>query len=83
MAEDKIPTDILKMSYEVALSELEAIVRQLEDGSGGLDAGIKAYERGAMLKRHCEAKLQDAQMRVEKIVLDADGIAKTEDARLD
>ena len=83
MAEDKISPDIRKMSYEEALTELEDIVRQLEDGSGGLDDGIKAYERGAMLKRHCEAKLQDAQMRVEKIVLNADGSSAVEDADLD
>ncbi|MBT3767478.1 MAG: exodeoxyribonuclease VII small subunit [Rhodospirillaceae bacterium] len=83
MAENKIPSDIKKMSYEEALEELEDIVRQLEDGSGGLDDGIKAYERGAMLKRHCEAKLADAQMRVEKIVLNADGNPETEDADLD
>jgi exodeoxyribonuclease VII small subunit len=83
MAEDKISPDIRKMSYEEALTELEDIVRQLEDGSGGLDDGIKGYERGAMLKRHCEAKLQDAQMRVEKIVLNADGSTSVEDADLD
>ena len=83
MAEDKISPDIRKMSYEEALTELEDIVRQLEDSSGGLDDGIKAYERGAMLKRHCEAKLQDAQMRVEKIALNADGSTAVEDTDLD
>ena len=78
MAEDKIPTDIRKMSYEEALAELEDIVRQLEDGSGGLDDGIKAYERGAMLKRHCEAKLQEAKTRVDKVVLNTDGSVSVE-----
>lgn len=83
MVQGKIFSDIQKMSYEEALAELEGIVRQLENGSGGLDDGIKAYERGAMLKRHCEARLQDAQMRVEKIVLNTDGSAAIEDAGLD
>ncbi|MBL6957767.1 MAG: exodeoxyribonuclease VII small subunit [Rhodospirillales bacterium] len=78
MAKKAIPSDIAKMSFEQALSELEEIVRDLEDGSGELDEAITAYERGAHLKRHCEAKLKEAQARVEKVVLGADGEAATE-----
>ena len=66
-------SDPQQLSFEDALAELEAIVRRLEEGSGKLDDAIAAYERGAMLKRHCEAKLQEAQMRIEKIVLGPDG----------
>ena len=66
-------TDIRLMSFEDALSELEAIVRRLEEGSAKLDEAITAYERGALLKRHCENKLNEAQGRIEKIVLGADG----------
>jgi exodeoxyribonuclease VII small subunit len=55
------------------LAELEQIVRRLESGSGKLDDAIAAYERGALLKRHCEAKLREAQARVDKIVIGADG----------
>ncbi len=73
MAEKSFLSDIAKLSFEVALSELEKIVRTLEEGDGKLDDSIKAYERGALLKRHCEAKLQEARARVEKIVLAADG----------
>jgi exodeoxyribonuclease VII small subunit len=69
----KIPSDIAKMSFEDALEELEDIVRTLEDGRGDLDASIKAYERGAWLKQHCEQKLQEARTRVEKIVIGPDG----------
>lgn len=78
MAEEKLPADVVKLSFEEALSELEGIVRELEDGRGDLDESIKAYERGATLKRHCEAKLKEAQMRVEKIVLNRDGEARAE-----
>ncbi|MSP79729.1 MAG: exodeoxyribonuclease VII small subunit [Rhodospirillales bacterium] len=67
------PTDTVGLSFEDALAELEKIVRQLEEGKGGLDASIKAYERGAALKRHCEAKLKEARARIDKIVLAADG----------
>lgn len=69
MADDAIPAEVAKLSFEDALAKLEKIVRQLEEGKGGLDEAIKAYERGAALKRHCEAKLREAQLRVDKIVL--------------
>ena len=66
-------TDVSGLSFEDSLAELEKIVRQLEEGKGGLDASIKAYERGAALKRHCEAKLKEARARIDKIVLAPDG----------
>lgn len=65
------------------MEQLEDIVRELEEGSGELDASIKAYERGAHLKRHCEGKLKEAQQRVEKVVLGADGEPGLEPADLD
>lgn len=66
------------MSFEAALSELEGIVRQLESGEAPLEESITLYQRGATLKAHCENKLKRAQLKVEKIVLSADGTAKTE-----
>ena len=57
------------------MSELEAIVSRLEQGKSSLDDAIGAYERGAALKRHCEAKLREAREKVEKITLDASGQA--------
>lgn len=78
-----VAPDIAEMSFEAALAELEDIVRTLEDGSGALDAAINAYERGAELKRHCEAKLKEAQMRVDKIVVTAGGEATSEPADLE
>ena len=69
----EIPSDIAKLSFEQALEQLEEIVRQLEGGEGALEQALEAYERGALLKRHCEAKLKQAQARVDKISLAADG----------
>lgn len=83
MGEKSVPSDIARMSFEQALAELEEIVRRLEEGAGGLDDAIAAYERGAVLKRHCEAKLKDAQTRVDKIVLGTDGTARAEPTELD
>jgi exodeoxyribonuclease VII small subunit len=72
-----LPPDIVKLSFEEAMIELEKLVRQLEDGKAKLDDAIGAYERGALLKRHCENKLREAQAKIERITVDADGKAST------
>ena len=68
----EIPDDIQQMSFEKALAELEEIVRKLESGESPLEESIQAYERGVALKRHCESKLKDAQMKIEKITTQGD-----------
>ncbi len=83
MAESNIPSDIRKMSFEQALEELKEIVERLEQGQGELDQAIEAYQRGALLKRHCEAKLRDAEQKIAKISLGADGTVGTEDLDLE
>jgi len=83
MADPAPSPEIASLSFEEALAELELIVRRLETGNAKLDEAIGAYERGALLKRHCEAKLREAQSRVEKIVLNADGSAAAEPQALD
>ena len=66
----------------VPLKELEGIVQQLERGQVKLDEAISAYERGALLKRHCEQRLAEAKMKVEKIVFSADGPVAAQPADL-
>ena len=65
--------DVTGLSVEDALAELEGIVRGLEGGKQKLEEAITAYERGALLRRHCEAKLAQAEARVQAIVERADG----------
>jgi exodeoxyribonuclease VII small subunit len=65
--------DIEGLSFEQALAELERIVGQLESGQAPLEQSIELYERGARLKAHCEARLEAARLRVEKIVMGAGG----------
>ena len=65
--------DIASLSFEAALAELETIVRQLEAGQVPLDATIGLYERATMLRQHCDARLKDAEMRIERIVAGPDG----------
>ena len=74
---DDIPEDIAAMNFEVALAELEGIVQDLEGWQVDLDASIALYSRGALLKRHCEAKLNAASEQVEKIVADGAGNAQS------
>lgn len=78
-----IPPDIAALSFEDALAELERIVRQLEEGRGKLDDAISSYERGTALKRHCEMKLREAQAKIDRITVSADGSLGTEPARID
>ncbi|MBO4644600.1 MAG: exodeoxyribonuclease VII small subunit [Alphaproteobacteria bacterium] len=67
MAEEQIAQAIEKMSYEEALTALEEIVRQMEAGKVKLDEAIDFYERGMLLRRHCEKKLSAARSRIDQI----------------
>ena len=80
---DGVPPDIAAMNFEDALAELEQIVRRLEGGQVKLDEAITSYERGAQLKRHCERKLNEAQQRVDRIVIGPEGAIGAEPAKLD
>lgn len=82
MAQTALPPDIAKLGFEDALKELEDIVRTLEQGKAKLDDAIKSYERGVLLKQHCESKLREAQMKIDKIVGSVEGGLKTEPANL-
>lgn len=64
-----------KLSFEEALAALEQVVGQLEGGQVPLEQSIALYERGDALKKHCEAKLGEAELKVEKIVAAGDGAA--------
>jgi exodeoxyribonuclease VII small subunit len=77
MADNITIKDIDSLTFEVALKSLEEIVSQLDAGSIDLDKAVEAYERGAKLKEHCEKKLKEAQLRIEKIEVDKNGEVTT------
>ncbi len=80
MADPTAPAeDISRLSFEQALAELESIVAELESGQAPLEQSIERYERGARLKAHCEARLEAARLRVERIVVGRDGEAQRAD----
>ena len=65
MAAASSPDTKLDLSFEDALAELDKIVRGLEGGQQKLEDAITAYERGSVLRQHCEAKLAEAEARVQ------------------
>jgi exodeoxyribonuclease VII small subunit len=64
---------VADMSFEEAMAELETLVNKLENSQVALDDSIRLYDRGAELKRHCEAKLKAAEEKVAQITLGANG----------
>lgn len=73
-----IPENIKNLSFEDSLKQLEAIVRRLESGEAPLEESIDDYAKGDMLRQHCEKKLGDARMKVEKIIRSSNGSVNTE-----
>jgi len=65
--------DIEKMSFEKAMAELEMIVSDLENGSIELEESIEKYQRGIQLKKHCDQKLKEANMKIDQIEIDKNG----------
>lgn len=70
MAKQADPSDL---SFEAALTRLEEIVHKLETGAASLEDSITLYSEGVALKQQCEAKLKNAQARIEKLQIGPDG----------
>ncbi len=51
--------------FEAAITELETIVKKLEEGDQALEASLQLYERGVQLSRFCHAQLEQAEKRIE------------------
>lgn len=64
---------VAEMNFEEAMAELEAVVTRLEQGDVPLEQSIELYERGALLKAHCDARLKSAEEKVEQIRLGENG----------
>ena len=65
--------DIKEMSFEKALKELESIVGRLERGDVELEESINIYERGVVLRDHCDRLLKQAEAKVEKLTFNPSG----------
>ena len=69
---------ISELTFESALKELEETVKKLENGGLSLDDSIKYYTRGKALKTHCEKKLEEAKLKIEKIIVNDGQASSTE-----
>ena len=56
-----------ELTFEQAVVELEEIIKKLEDGKMPLEEAVKAFERGSELKKICEEKLKNAQLKIEML----------------
>lgn len=52
-------------SFEVALGELESVVKQLEAGDLPLEQALQLFEKGMSLSDSCRKQLEEAETRVE------------------
>lgn len=65
-----------KFQFEKALADLEKIVEALEGGELTLDESLKKYEDGVKLTRACQAKLQEAEKKIEILTRSLSGELK-------
>ncbi|ABE04847.1 exodeoxyribonuclease VII small subunit [Rickettsia sp. MEAM1 (Bemisia tabaci)] len=70
------------ISFEEALSELEEIVKKIDNGQETLEAAVNSFERGILLKNHCEKKLKEARLKIEKITKLADSTITLEEVEV-
>ncbi len=78
MTQDK---SIEKMSFEQALAELEEIVKKIDTGQENLADAVGSFERGVLLKNHCESMLKSAKLKIEKIT-DINGKISTSEVKI-
>ena len=69
MSETAQPID-----FEASLSELEALVAKMEDGSLSLEESLLAFERGVQLTRACQTALRTAELRIKALTQDGDEV---------
>ncbi|MDP2193376.1 MAG: exodeoxyribonuclease VII small subunit [Alphaproteobacteria bacterium] len=65
MKDDTINPD---MTFEEALTQLEQLVRSLENGQLPLEDALKSFEKGVKLKTICEDKLKNAQLKIDQVM---------------
>jgi exodeoxyribonuclease VII small subunit len=67
-----------RFDFEAAMKELEGIVGRLETGNLGLDESLKLFERGVELARQCKVRLDEAELKVSKLVKEKEGLFRQE-----
>ncbi|MCX6951543.1 MAG: exodeoxyribonuclease VII small subunit [Verrucomicrobia bacterium] len=62
-----------KLSFETALGKLESIVESMESGDVPLAELLAKFEEGNQLLKVCEARLKDADLKIEQLKKQKDG----------
>ena len=63
-----------KVDFESSLKELELIVERLEDENINLEDSVKSFEEGVNLVKQCQKQLQDAELKIKKLLDDGSSI---------
>jgi exodeoxyribonuclease VII small subunit len=66
-----------KLSFESALEKLETIVESMETGEVPLADLLAKFEEGNKLLKHCETRLKDAELKIEQLKKERDGVSFT------
>jgi exodeoxyribonuclease VII small subunit len=64
-----------KLSFEEALTKLETIVESMESGDVPLAELLTKFQEGNKLLKQCEARLKDAELKIEQLKKDREGVA--------
>ena len=59
-----------KIDFELSLKKLESIVEKLEDENINLEDSVKSFEEGVNLVKECQKQLQNAELKVKKLLDD-------------
>ena len=73
--------DVSKLTFDEALAELQRTVTELEQGGQALERSIELYERGVLLQERCAALLNEAELRVQRLVERSSGAIEVAEIR--
>jgi exodeoxyribonuclease VII small subunit len=72
-----VETKEVKLSFEAALSKLETIVESMETGEVPLADLLVKFEEGNRLLKHCESRLKEAELKIEQLKKEREGVVFT------
>jgi exodeoxyribonuclease VII small subunit len=70
---------LASLGFDDALAQLQDVVTMLEAGNLPLEASLAAFERGVALHEHCARLLDDADIRVQRLLEEAGGTLRAVD----
>lgn len=73
-SKDKVADGEKTLAFEVAMVELEAVVRALEGGELPLEKAIDQFQTGMRLVKLCRDQLQAAEQKVEWVLASEQGL---------